>query len=375
MSFKKILLSISLGLILGSVSCQGKLFASETVTPDMLPDSAAEAVVLENIPIPIGHGYRYGPIEVYFTDPADPNAEQKNGGLDEILSNAIDETRLSIDIAIYNISLRAVRNALIRAQHRGVVIRMVMESDNIENSVPQDLLEAGIPILGDRREGLMHNKFMVIDGAEVWVGSMNYTVYGTYIDNNNLLCIRSTRMADLYTAEFEEMYLYDQFGPDSISGSLNHRFSLEGIPLEVYFSPDDQVAERIVGIVSGAEERIDFLAFSFTSDDIAAALLERYEAGVDVTGVFDDSQVGSNAGTEFDKLAQAGLDVRMDGISGQMHHKTMIIDGETVITGSYNFSASAEERNDENLVVIYSKEIAGKYLEEFNRIFQQSQTP
>jgi phosphatidylserine/phosphatidylglycerophosphate/cardiolipin synthase-like enzyme len=66
------------------------------------------------------------------------------------------------------------------------------------------------------------------------------------------------------------------------------------------------------------------------------------------------------------------LDVFIDGNPGQMHHKIMIIDESTVIVGSYNFSSSAETRNDEYLLVIYNEEIAAQFLEEFKRIYGQA---
>ena len=74
------------------------------------------------------------------------------------------------------------------------------------------MIDAGIPVLGDRREGLMHDKFVVIDRSEVWLGSMNYTYSGTYEDNNQLIHIRSVEMAENYTTEFEEMFVDDKFG-------------------------------------------------------------------------------------------------------------------------------------------------------------------
>jgi phosphatidylserine/phosphatidylglycerophosphate/cardiolipin synthase-like enzyme len=89
----------------------------------------------------------------------------------------------------------------------------------------------------------------------------------------------------------------------------------------------------------------------------------------------DESQIKSNQGTEFDPFIQAGLNIRSDNLPGLMHHKVMIIDESIVVTGSYNFTASAEDRNDENLVIIYSPEIARLYLAEFQRVFQQAVEP
>jgi phosphatidylserine/phosphatidylglycerophosphate/cardiolipin synthase-like enzyme len=248
-----------------------------------------------------------------------------------------------------------------------------MESDNLDSSAPQKLIEAGIPVLGDRREGLMHDKFAVIDRSEVWLGSMNYTFSGTYEDNNDLIHVRSVKMAEDYTKEFEEMFLDDKFGTDVVPETPNPDFSIDGTHVEVYYSPDDGVASRVYDILTEAEKSIYFLAFSFTSDDLGQIIRTQAENGLDVAGVMDADQVKSNIGTEYDPFKQAGLKVFVDGNKGLMHHKTMIIDDRVVITGSYNFTRSAETRNDENLVVLYNPAIANFYMEEFNRIYNQAQ--
>ena len=83
----------------------------------------------------------------------------------------------------------------------------------------------------------------------------------------------------------------------------------------------------------------------------------------------EDEQVKSNQGTEYDPFKQAGLDVRIDGNAGQMHHKVFIIDEKIVIFGSYNFSQSAETRNDENILIIYNAAIAQQFIKEFERVW------
>jgi phosphatidylserine/phosphatidylglycerophosphate/cardiolipin synthase-like enzyme len=87
----------------------------------------------------------------------------------------------------------------------------------------------------------------------------------------------------------------------------------------------------------------------------------------------DEEQVMSNQGTEFDPFRQADLDVRIDGIAGLMHHKVFIIDQKIVAFGSYNFSQSAEERNDENLIIVYNPVIAQQFVQEFERVQAQAQ--
>lgn len=327
-----------------------------------LPPAGGEAVSGETVVSP--HDW----LEIYFTDPDAPGARAYEGGPDEALAAAIDGARLSVDMAVYNFNLWSIRDALLRAHRRGVIVRVVMESDNMDAAEARALAEAGIPVRGDQHEGLMHNKFVVIDRSEVWTGSMNFSVGGAYRDHNNLIRIRSLLVAENYLAEFEEMFTDRRFGPDRAAATPHPRLTIDETPVEVYFSPDDGVAARIVELVNGAQESVHFMAFSFTSDAIGSAMIERAQAGIEVRGVMDADQVKSNQGTEYDLFVQADLDVSLDGSDGLLHHKVIIIDRSIVITGSYNFTASAEERNDENLVILFSPQAAEIFEEEFQRV-------
>lgn len=347
-----------------------------TISPPITPtvDSVNQSSsTLTEISLPAGYGMDGGWYELYFTNPSSSLASQQTGGIDLPLAQAIDSAKLSVDIAIYSLSLNSIRDALLNAHDRGVQVRIVMESDNADRFDAQILKEAGIPMLGDRREGLMHDKFVVIDNSEVWTGSMNFTDSGTYDDNNHLIRIRSVKMAENYTKEFEEMFIDDMFGDNIVPETPNPRVTIDGTPIDVYFSPDDGVQKSFVEVIENAQQNIYFMAFSFTANEIGDAVRARAEDGVVVKGVMEDEQVNSNVGTEFDPFMQAGLDVLRDGNNGQMHHKVMIIDESIVILGSYNFSNSAETRNDENLLVIYNEDIAKQFVEEFQRIYKQAQ--
>jgi len=366
-----VLITLSL---LGS-ACEAGVPTTETPQTQPAPVDVTEtpAFELTEVPLPAGYGAHASWIDIYFTDPESPLASQETGGPDGPLATSIDAARLTVDVAVYSMSLRTIRDALIRAHERGVQVRVAMESDNLDGSAPQALVEAGIRVLGDRREGLMHDKFVVIDRSEVWMGSMNFTYSGTYEDNNDLIYIRSVKMAENYTKEFEEMFVDDKFGEDVVPETPNPEVSIDGTRMEVFFSPDDGVANRIVEILNEAQESIYFMAFSFTTDEFGEAIRAQAENGLTVAGVMEEEQVKSNMGTEYDPFKQAGLDVFLDGNEGQMHHKTMIVDDRIVITGSYNFSSSAETRNDENLVVFHNEQIAEFFMKEFQRVYQLSQ--
>lgn len=326
---------------------------------------------LTPIDLQSGYGVRGPWYELYFTDPVSPLAPQATGGIDGPLVEAIDAARLSIDVAAYSLSLNSIRNALLRAHERGATVRIVMETGNMDRSDPQILIEAGVPIVGDNSNGLMHNKFIVIDKQEVWLGSMNFTDSGTYEDNNNLMRIHSAEMAENFTKEFEEMFIQHAFGETVIPETPHPMLTIGETDIQVYFSPDDGVINSLVPLLNSAQQSIHFLAFSFTANELGDIVRAKAEAGLTVAGVMDEEQVSSNQGTEFDPFQQAALQVPIDGIEGQMHHKVFIIDEKIVALGSYNFSRSAEERNDENLLIIYDADIAQQFIQEFQRVWAQ----
>jgi phosphatidylserine/phosphatidylglycerophosphate/cardiolipin synthase-like enzyme len=315
-----------------------------------------------------GFGVKGSWFELYFTNPASPLSPQGTGGVDGPLVEAIDKARLSIDAAAYSLSLNSVRFALINAHRRGVQVRVVMESTNMDRSDPQALIEAGIPVIGDNMDGLMHDKFMVIDKSEVWLGSMNFTDSGAYDDNNNLMRIHSTKIAENYLVEFKEMFEDDMFGPEIVPQTPNPIVTIDQTKVENYFSPDDGVINVLAQLLNNAEESIYFLTFSFTSNELGDIIRAKDEAGITVAGVMDEEQILSNQGTEFDPFKQARIDVRIDGIDGQMHHKVFIVDEEIVVLGSYNFSQNAEVRNDENVIIVYNPIIAEQFIMEFERV-------
>ena len=306
---------------------------------------------------------------VYFTAPSN---DDFRGGPDQFLVEALDQARSGIDAALYDLNLWSVRNALLRAYERGVLVRLVMEEDSQDRQEVQELIEVGIPIVFDQTDSLMHNKFLVIDGAEVWTGSMNLTVNGAYRHLNNLIRVRSSRLAENYSVEFDEMFLEGYFGENSLENTPYPDLVLDGIRIETYFSPDDFPAARIMGLILEAEESIDFLYYSFTSDGIADALLYQNTQGIQVRGVFDAYQDRTGLGGEYQRLHDYGLDVYLDVHPEKLHHKIIIIDRSIVITGSYNLTRSAEIRNDENILIIHNQELASIYLGEFNWIFEEA---
>jgi phosphatidylserine/phosphatidylglycerophosphate/cardiolipin synthase-like enzyme len=116
------------------------------------------------------------------------------------------------------------------------------------------------------------------------------------------------------------------------------------------------------------------MAFSFTNDALGLAMQERFEAGVDVAGIFE-VRGSETEYAELPRLYCAGVPVRQDGNPQTFHHKVVVIDNYVVITGSMNFSDSAADDNDENMVAISEPLVAELYLREFERRWAEATMP
>jgi hypothetical protein len=172
------------------------------------------------------------------------------------------------------------------------------------------------------------------------------------IKNNEISSLRS----QIQTSQTQITHLEQQLGVDVLG---------------VYFSPNGGCEDQILEWISRANVSIDILIYSFTLDSISDALIDAHSRGVAVSVVFETSQI--SVYSEYEKLKNAGIDVRKDTNSHLMHDKVMIVDGIIIFTGSFNWSNDAEVYNDENLIVISSSEYAGIYETVFTEIWNESE--
>ena len=131
--------------------------------------------------------------------------------------------------------------------------------------------------------------------------------------------------------------------------------------VRVLFSPLGGCTEAIVSAVNDAKKSVFVQAYSFTSSPIAKAIVDAHKRGVEVRVILDKSQ-RTERYSSADYLANAGVPVAIDAKHAIAHNKIIILDGGTVITGSFNFTQSAEERNAENLLIITDAALAARYL-------------
>ena len=290
-------------------------------------------------------------------------------GVDAHIVSLIDSAQRSLDLCVYELELVEVSHALLRAQQRGVTIRVVLD-DRSKDEHAATLLEAHtIPLRYDERSALMHNKFLIVDNETVWCGSTNLSESGVHESDNNALTLHSPALAAQYTTEFEEMFVDNQFGCRSPSTTNHDWIPLEGdLEAQVYFAPEDNVMDRLVELVDDAEHSVRFLAFAYTSEPLCEAMLRAMERGVEVSGIFEAFHAGWRS-LKLRPLHEAGASVRLDVNPSRLHHKVLIIDDHTVVTGSFNFSRAADRTNDENLLVLRGPGVAAAFGREFRCLF------
>ena len=139
---------------------------------------------------------------------------------------------------------------------------------------------------------------------------------------------------------------------------------------EVYFSHVDDIQEILLARIDSAEYSIDVAMYTFTDFALARELVRAKERGVEVRIYLDRMQVGATYG-QSRYFIQNEMDVRISSNSAIMHNKFAIIDGDVLITGSYNWTLSANNRNDENVLIITCCYMIDKYEEQFERLWLQ----
>ncbi len=289
----------------------------------------------------------------------------------------------TLDIAVYNTNNTTITDAVNQAAANGVQIRWIAEGQNANLGLSE--LDASIPVhLRTDGEGSgMHNKFIVgdaeyTDKAFVLTGSTNWTTNNLNTDPNNLIIFGDESLAKAYTLEFNEMWGSDgmtpnaansKFGPDK-EINTPERFLIGGSLVELYFSPSDGANQAILESILTTDYDFQFATLSFTRNDLGEAVIEVGSSiFTSVSGAMEDV---NTSGSEYDALTAAGIPVYShQGISGQLHHKYGIVDQSQpgsdprVITGSHNWSTTAETTNDENTVIVHDARIANLFYQEY----------
>ena len=384
------------------------------------------------------------------------HGEQRRGdNLEALLLQTIHSAKREVLVAVQELSLPAVAQALANQHRRGLQVRVVLENtystpwsaqheaelsphlrgrrrqlqqladhnrDGALSPGEQEagdavliLRRAGVPMIDDREDGsagsgLMHSKYMVVDGHTVVTGSANFTpscIHGDPDDRrtrgnvNHLLRFESAALASLFQQDFAAMWgdgpggrTDSRFGIAKASGPARTVF-VGKVPVQVLFAPHhrndaNHGLNLLASTLSQAKRRVDMALFVFSAQQLTEVLAELQRRRVELRLLADAGFASRPFSEVLDLLgvAMADQDCKLEaanqplpsplegvGIArlpggDKLHHKVAVIDNRTVITGSFNWSPSAAHQNDEVLLVIHSPQLAAHFTREIDRLWK-----
>ena len=409
-------------------------------------------------------------LEVYFNHRdisgitySDPyrKIERSGDNLEAVIIEAINHANSNIDLAVQELQLPEIALALAKRHRSGIKVRVILENQysrslsdlsskeiadldtrerdryeqyfqlvdvNGDGDLTQQELKsrdalvilrnAGIPIIDDTEDGskgsgLMHHKFMVIDGEIVITGSANFTlsgIHGDYSNSqtrgnvNNLLKITNSQVASLFTEEFNYMWGDGEGGSEDSQFGINKLWrspktiTWNNTKVTVQFSPTSKSQDwsnstnGLIGkTLSKANSSIDLALFVFSEQKLADILEQKREAGVKIRALIDRGFAFRYYSEGLDMLGVAlsnkckyekannpwDMPIKDVGIADlnigdKLHHKFAVVDENTIITGSQNWSNTANVNNDETVLVIENSTVAAHFTQEFNRLYSNS---
>jgi phosphatidylserine/phosphatidylglycerophosphate/cardiolipin synthase-like enzyme len=329
-----------------------------------------------------------------------PQELKAKDNLEKVIVEFIGQAEKSLDIAVQEVDSEAIAQAILDARWRGVKVRMFMEQDylardKIPKATPRSnetkeearsraqwveyrrpktqktnrdilgaLLRNAVDVKADFNPKIFHQKFIIRDFSKrgrkhtaVLTGSTNFTFTGTHKNLNHVVIFHDPRIANAYMLEFEEL-LTGTFGAlRERRRKLPKTINIEKVPVRILFAPDDSPELEIVKQMLKCTGRLDFAIFTFSgSSAIDDAMIMLREAGKKIKGALDPGQGKAEwAATKW--LHHKNIDVyfpkKVKGF-GKLHHKLMVIDEAIVVGGSMNYTAPANDFNDENIFVIGS---------------------
>lgn len=347
-----------------------------------------------------------GKIEAY-AGPTDLGAPDD---IEAAIVGFIAGAKQSLDIAVQELDSEPIAQAILDARWRGVDVAVVLEQDYLREESPTKrrpkptagetaaealhrwqwtahngglaenrrilsaLLQSGVDVKADFNRKIFHQKFVLRDyrpnsdkpiprSAALLSGSANFTNTDCHTNLNHLFVFHDKRICGEYRREFDEI-ADGEFGRRQ-HGDVPRAYNVGGVPVKVLFAPDHTPELEVIKQILKAEKELRFAIFTFAgSSGIDDALLMAARANCKVVGALDPGQAAQTWAAPRGKPGAAPSWLNRKNISlftpkreggfRKLHHKLMAIDRRTVIAGSFNYTAPANEYNDENLFVIGS---------------------
>lgn len=312
---------------------------------------------------------KVGNVEFY----AGPHTVGAPDNLEQVIVSFIDGTKKRLEIAVQELESLPIAEAIIRARQRKVLVKLVLEHDYLRAASPRKqpwneggkheanrrihdaILRANIDVKTDYNSSIFHQKFIVRDRSSLLTGSTNFTPTGTHKNLNHVVIVHDKEVAKIYAREFREI-------SQGHFGKLNEGHDkaptdtvVSDVPIRVMFAPDHNPEMEIMKQMLKARERIDFAIFTFSqSSGIDDTMMRLLDLNMPIRGAFDLKQ-GVQKWAAIRPLQKKGAHMvaveEGNGI-GKLHHKLMVLDGQVVIAGSFNYTGPANNLNDENIIIL-----------------------
>jgi phosphatidylserine/phosphatidylglycerophosphate/cardiolipin synthase-like enzyme len=343
-------------------------------------------------------------IKVYFNNPVDLSfssgtpAIYANRGLDDTLVSYINRAKYSLDIAVFEYetssSIANIATAINNAYTRGVRVRIIKDGTTSIANTGFAAVNSGVKQVASPQGAnytIMHNKYVVIDQRSknaseptIWTGSTNWTPGMFNTNENNVVIIQDSSLADAYTTEFNEMWGDTGLIPNSVNAKFGqyktnntqHNFMIDGHAVELYFSPSDGTNSQILNAINSADSELYFGVYTFTNNTDATAIASKIAAGKTVKGIMDDFSKTYTPYATLSPVSVMGANLKIPPSNAVYHNKMMVVDPQypssdpLVLTGSHNWSKAADTQNDENTLIIHDATIANMYLQSFAQNFK-----
>jgi phosphatidylserine/phosphatidylglycerophosphate/cardiolipin synthase-like enzyme len=317
--------------------------------------------------------------------------------LEAVIVDFIAQAQHTLDVAVQEIDSMTIAQALIDARWRGVLVRVVLEQDYLQDEeqpkvvprpgetedearirvqwrqdppreldINRDILAAllrnRVHVSADYNPKIFHQKFIVRDyrrgvrpRSALLTGSANFTHTDAHTNLNHVVIFHDPAICKVYATEFAQLNAGD-FGRGD-QGEVPRTVNLGGIPVKVLFAPNHTPELELVKQIVKAGKRVDFAVFTFSgSSGVDDALILARQAGRHVRGVLDPGQAAQDwAATRW--LDDGGVQLFFPNRQPpfrKLHHKLTVVDDTTVVAGSFNYTAPANDYNDENLFVLGS---------------------
>lgn len=279
------------------------------------------------------------PIELY--------TNQVNDDLTKTFSTAIDDAQKSILLIVYSLTDQKIINCLKNKSQLGINVKVICDAE----ASPYIDSKLGNKVSVTRRfgPGLMHQKILVTDNENVWLGSANMTQESLKMHGNLVAGFHCERLANEIHAKAETLKIEGRGTAFPVEN-----FLIGEQPIELWFLPDNQQAIlRLKNLIRSAQKTIRIAMFTWTRSDLAHAVIEASKRGVKAEVVVDRNSGKGVSANIVKLLSDNKINISLSTGAPLLHHKFLYIDEQILAHGSANWTKRAFTQNDDCFIVMH----------------------